>query len=182
MAEFFDQLDDEHRAFIEAQPVFFVATAAAGARINLSPKGMDTLRVVDASTVAYLDLTGSGNETAAHVAAAGRMTLMLCAFDQPPQILRLYGRGRVLPVDDHGLDTTFPAIAGARQVVACDVESVQTSCGYAVPVMELVGERRTLARWAAAKDDGELDEYRRERNATSIDGLPSPAVTLAPRG
>lgn len=178
MAEFFDALTEEHAAFVAEQPMFFVATAPPEGRINLSPKGMDSLRVVDERTVAYVDVTGSGNETAAHVAADGRLTLMLCSFGRRPLILRIYGRGRVLAIDDAlaafpgaDLPTTLP---GARQVLVCDVESVQTSCGYAVPVMELVEERQTLKKWAAAKDDEELAAYRARKNATSIDGLAVP--------
>jgi predicted pyridoxine 5'-phosphate oxidase superfamily flavin-nucleotide-binding protein len=175
VADFFEALTAEHREFIERQPVFFVATAPAdGGRVNLSPKGMDTLRVVDERTVAYLDLTGSGNETAAHIADDGRVTLMLCSFDRTPLILRLYGTGRVLSVEEAAreLDASFPDLPGARQVIVCDVDSVQTSCGYAVPVMDLVDERRTLTGWAASKGADELAAYRDEKNRESIDGLP----------
>lgn len=175
MADFFDALTAEHREFIAAQSVFFVATAPAdGGRVNLSPKGMDTLRIVDEHTVAYLDLTGSGNETAAHIADDGRMTLMLCSFDRTPLIMRLYGTGRVLGLEEaaRDLDAEFPELPGARQVIVCDIASVQTSCGYAVPVMDLVDERRTLTGWAASKGEDELAAYREQRNRESIDGLP----------
>lgn len=174
MADFFDRLDDDHRAFIAAQPIFFVATSPPEGRINLSPKGQDALRVVDAHTVAWVDMTGSGNETSAHLAADGRMTMMWCSFDRKPLILRAYGRGRVLPLDDHGLDVDLPSITGARQVIACDVESVQTSCGYAVPVMDLVEERHTLQKWAANRGPDGLVAYREDNNRRSIDGLASP--------
>ncbi len=175
MASFFERLGDDHRDFIAAQPMFFVATAPPDGRVNPSPKGNDTVRVVDASTIAYVDLTGSGNETAAHVQADGRLTMMWCSFGRKPLILRAYGRGRVLPTGSHGLDVDLPMPAGARQVIVCDVEWVQTSCGYAVPVMDLVEERRTLVAWADRRGPDGLAAYRADRNRESIDGLPIPA-------
>ncbi len=174
MADFFDKLDDKHIEFIRQQPMFFVATAAAGARINLSPKGMDTFRVLDPSTCAYLDLTGSGNESAAHIKHDGRMTIMFNSFGQLPLILRLYGHGRV---GEHGGPlwqehaSKFPDLPGARQLIFLDVESVQTSCGYAVPKMDLVEERQMLKTWAERKSPDELEAYRRDNNSRSIDGL-----------
>ncbi len=176
MGKLFSDLDAERAAFIAAQPMFFVATACAEGRVNCSPKGMDTLRVLDARTVAYLDLTGSGNETAAHLRADGRLTLMWCAFAGSPKILRTYGRGRVVFPDQPEWSTLaprFPALAGARQIIVQAVESVQTSCGFGVPRMELVGERDQLVRWAETKGPDGVAAYRREKNVRSLDGLPT---------
>ena len=169
----------ELRAFIEAQRVFFVATAPAGpgGHVNVSPKGMDTFRVLSPGRVAYLDLTGSGNETAAHLAENGRLTIMFCAFEGKPMILRLYGRGRVvLPASPEWdeLMPRFPELPGARQLVVADVTRVQTSCGFAVPLMTFGGERDALVRWAEAKGEDGLRQYRGQKNCASIDGLPAP--------
>lgn len=177
MAAFFDALDEKHIAFIGEQRIFFTATAPETGRINLSPKGMDTFRVLNAKRVAYLDLTGSGSETAAHLGEggnAGRMTIMLCSFDRAPLIMRLYGRGRVVrPADDEwdAFHARFTPEPGTRHIVVMDIDSVQTSCGYAVPRYEFQGERDTLRRlWA--REPHAADEYRRENNAVSIDGRP----------
>ncbi len=180
MGKILDVITPELAAFIEAQPLFFVASAplAAEGHVNLSPKGLDTFRILSPQRVAYLDLTGSGNETAAHLAENGRITFMFCSFGRAPLILRLYGTGRVvLPGADEWdeLASGFPAYPGARQVVVADVAFVQTSCGFAVPRMELTGERDTLVRWAEAKGEDELQDYRRQKNARSLDGLPAPA-------
>ncbi|VVS96140.1 Pyridoxamine 5'-phosphate oxidase [Sphingomonas sp. EC-HK361] len=180
--EFFDQLTDDHCAFIARQPVFFVATAADGARINLSPKGMDTFRVLDANTVAYLDLGGSGNETQAHLAADGRITVMFCAFDNPALILRLYGRGTFTVAGEAGFDALavhFPDYPGRRQVFTIAIESVQTSCGWGVPRMTLEKERATLARYHAQSDPGAYLEKIASRTR-SIDGLPVRVQTVIP--
>jgi len=174
MARFYPALDDKHRSFIAAQKLFFTATASSDGRINLSPKGMDSLRVIDAQCVAYLDLTGSGNETGAHLKHDGRMTMMFCSFDADPLILRLYGRGRVVRRQDAGWAewrAHFPALPGERQIIALDIESVQTSCGYAVPQYDYRGERDTLMRWAEKKGTLGLLDYWREKNQISIDGL-----------
>lgn len=178
MARAHEQITPELRAFIAEQPLFFVATAplAGDGHVNLSPKGLDCFRVLGPKRVAYLDLTGSGNETAAHLAETRRVTLMFCAFRGAPNILRLYGRGRaVLPGDAEWdeLRALFPDHTGARQVVLAEVHRVQTSCGFAVPLMEYVSQRDTLLRWAEARE-AELPRYRAERNARSIDGLPAP--------
>jgi hypothetical protein len=176
MARFYPALEDRHRDFIAAQKLFFTATAPADGRINLSPKGMDSLRVLDPGRVAYLDLTGSGNETAAHLRNNGRMTVMFCSFDAEPLILRLYGRGRVVRRQDAAwaeLRRHFPALPGERQLIVLDIDSVQTSCGYAVPLFDYRGERDTLARWAEKKGAAGLLDYWREKNAVSIDGLPT---------
>ena len=181
MAKQFPSLEPAHRAFIDRQHVFFVATAAEGARVNLSPKGLDALRVLDDNRVAYLDRTGSGNETAAHLLADGRLTLMLCAFDGAPLILRLYGTGRALPrgTADYArlLADAFAGEEppGARQIVVLDIDLVQTSCGFGVPLYDYREERPTLTRWAEAKGEDGLAAYRREKNAVSLDGLPAGA-------
>jgi len=182
MSEFFDALTDAHRAFIARQPVFFVATAAADARINCSPKGMDSFRILDGRTAAYLDVGGSGNETQAHLAADGRITVMFCAFDNPALILRLYGRGTATLAQDDGypaLAAHFPPLPGARQVFTIMIDSVQTSCGWGVPRMTLDRERTTLSRYHQQQ---EPDAYLAEMAAQtrSIDGLPVRPQTVLP--
>jgi hypothetical protein len=176
MATFYRALDDELRAFIGAQRVFFVGTAPDAGRINVSPKGMDTFRCLDDRTIAYLDLTGSGNETAAHLRQNGRLTIMFCSFDEPPLILRLYGQGQVvrsgMPLWEH-LRQRFPALPGERQIVLVELESVQTSCGFGVPLYEFQGERKTLNAWAAKKGPAGIAAYWQDKNRLSIDGLPT---------
>jgi hypothetical protein len=181
MAEFFDALNDKHIAMITAQPVFFVATAAAEGRVNLSPKGYDAFRVLSPTRVAYLDLGGSGNETHAHLAAeqadAGRITLMFCNFQQPALILRIYGRGRaVLPQDAEWEDLAahFALLPGTRQIFEIAVESVQTSCGYGVPLMHLESERETLVKYHRQADPAAW-EAKTAGRTRSIDGLPTRA-------
>ncbi len=174
MAEFFESIPDKLAAFIAEQPVFFVATATVDSRVNLSPKGMDSFRVLGPNRVAYLDLTGSGNETAAHLQHDGRITVMFCSFTRNPLILRLYGRGTAIAPGDGEWDALagqFPDYPGARQIISITVESVLTSCGYGVPEMDLVRARPTLAKWAEAKGKEGLDDYRRDNNTKSIDGL-----------
>ncbi len=175
MADFTDTLTDKHIAMIEGQPVFFVATAAPGARINLSPKGYDAFRVISPSRVAYLDLAGSGNETNAHLLADGRITVMFCNFQQPALILRIYGTGKpVLPADNDWdeISQHFTLLPGTRQIFDIAVESVQTSCGWGVPVMELEQERETLKKYHAGKAPDEwAAKYSQEK--PSIDGLPT---------
>ena len=176
MARFYPALEAKHRDFIAAQKLFFTATGTASSRLNLSPKGMDSLRVLSDKRVAYLDLTGSGNETAAHLKHDGRMTLMWCSFDADPLILRLYGRGHAVRRQDAEWATLRPHFAvlpGERQLIVLDIESVQTSCGYAVPMYTYNGERDTLARWAEKKGPVGLIAYWREKNQVSIDGLPT---------
>lgn len=179
MAKFFNEISDEQRDFIRAQQLFFVASGTAESRINLSPKGADTLRVLDAHTVAYLDITGSGNETAAHMKHDGRLTLMLCSFGPRPLIMRLYGRGRVLlpGADDwDAMAAYFPALAGTRQIIVLMVESVQTSCGFGVPHAEAMQPRARMLEWAEEKGEEALLLYRRRNNARSIDGLTNETV------
>jgi hypothetical protein len=179
MARTYPAITDELRAFIEAQLLFFVASAplAADGHVNVSPKGLDSLRVLGPSRVAYLDLTGSGNETAAHLRENGRLTLMFCAFAGPPRILRLYGTGAAaLPGSTiwAELRPLFPGHPGARQLIVADISRVQTSCGFGVPLYEYAGQRETLRRFAEAKGEAGLAAYREQKNARSIDGLPTP--------
>ncbi|CAN5387014.1 pyridoxamine 5'-phosphate oxidase family protein [soil metagenome] len=172
--EFFDAIADDHRAFIAKQPLFFVATTAPDARINLSPKGMDAFRVLGRNRVAYLDLGGSGNETQAHLAADGRITVMFCAFDNPALILRLYGRGSFVVAGDPDYDALaahFPRLPGARQIFDITVESLQTSCGWGVPRMTLDRQRLTLAKYHAQQEPEERLAKIADRTR-SIDGLP----------
>lgn len=174
MARFYPALDARQRDFIAAQKIFFTASGTATSRLNLSPKGMDSLRVLSDTRVAWLDLTGSGNETAAHLKHDGRITLMWCSFDAEPLILRLYGKGRAVRRQDAewaALRAHFPALPGERQLIVLDIDSVQTSCGYAVPLYTYRGERDTLARWAEKKGPVGLLDYWREKNQVSIDGL-----------
>ena len=174
MAEFFDALSDSHVAMIAAQPVFFVATAAEGARINLSPKGYDCFRVLSPRRVAWLDLGGSGNETNAHLLADGRITLMFCNFRQPAQMLRIYGRGEPVVPWDRGWDDLaahFTLLPGTRQIFDIAVESVQTSCGYGVPLMAFERERPTLLKTHARADPAVWAGMARNHRQ-SIDGLP----------
>ena len=177
MGKVLESIDPELAAWIEAQPVFFVATAPSGSdgHVNLSPKGYDTLRVLDGRTVAYLDLTGSGVETIAHLRDNGRITLMACAFEGPPRIVRIHGTGEVVLPDDAAwgaLRAGFPERSGARAVIRVAVDRLSSSCGYAVPFMELVGERATLEQWSDRKSPEELSAYHAEKNASSIDGYP----------
>jgi len=177
VAERFTTISDDLARWWEEQPLFFVATAPSGGdgHVNLSPKGLDTLRIVDPQRVAYLDLTGSGVETIAHLSDNGRVTLMACAFNGAPRIARIYGAGTVHPIGSPGfseLAPRFPEIPGARAVIDIAVDLVTTSCGYAVPLMDLVGDRDRLIEWATAKGDDELVAYRASKNATSVDDLP----------
>jgi len=194
MATVYDGIDADMAAWIERQPMFFVATAplAADGLVNLSPKGTGgTFRVVDAHTFAYLDITGSGVETVAHLRENGRICVMFCSFDRRPTIVRLHGTGRAVPADDPGFDAELAGFGEAalsrrpylRGVIVVDVARVADSCGYAVPRMELVEERETLDRVWRTRDDERIATYHAERNATSLDGLPGldrPAETSPP--
>ncbi|HYP49460.1 MAG TPA: pyridoxamine 5'-phosphate oxidase family protein [Pyrinomonadaceae bacterium] len=176
MAKFYTELDNSLRRFIAEQKIFFTASAPNDGRVNLSPKGMDSFRCLDSKTVAYLDLTGSGNETAAHIFENGRLTIMFCSFTEKPLILRLYGRGRVVRKNDEDwnrLYSNFTPIVGERQIIVLEIESLQTSCGFAVPVYELKEEREKLVEWAENKGENGLLEYRQTKNQISIDGLPT---------
>lgn len=179
MAKQFPAIDERHRDFILRQHIFFVASAAVGSRVNMSPRSTDSLRLLGGNAVAYLDRTGSGNETAAHIRAGGPVTIMLCAFAGPPLITRLFGQGTVHHLNGAGYDALlaeqFGGVAplGTRQIVALDVATVQTSCGYGVPLFEYEGERTAMDRWAQSKSEAALQAYRREHNVHSIDGLPT---------
>ena len=177
-----DGMDGRLRTFIEAQVMFFVATAPSGpeGHVNLSPKGMGgTFVVLGEHRVAYLDYHGSGAETIAHLRENGRITLMFCAFDGKPNIVRLYGTGRVVTATDPGYAellasfTTPPDLHGLRSIIDIDVHRVSDSCGYAVPLMTYEGDRDLLTRWSSRRSDEELAEYRRRKNKASIDGLPA---------
>jgi hypothetical protein len=177
MAEVFAEITPKLRAFIEAQRLFFIASAPAGpdGHVNLSPKGTDSFRVLDERTVAYLDFIGSGVETIAHLRENGRIVAMFCAFDGPPKIVRLHGRGDVVEPGDAefaALRARFPEVPGARAVIRIRVERASDSCGYAVPLYSYEGERSALGAWADKKGPDGLLAYQRDRNATSIDGLP----------
>ncbi|QMV41960.1 pyridoxamine 5'-phosphate oxidase family protein [Cohnella cholangitidis] len=179
MGKQFTALLPVHEEFIAKQRIFFVGSAplSEDGHVNISPKGYDTLRVLSANRVAYLDMTGSGNETSAHIRENGRVTVMFCAFEGPPNILRLYGTGTVvLPGSPewNELYPKFSPIPGARQIIILDFDIVQTSCGYSIPFMDYSGERETLSRWADQKGEDGLKQYWKDKNTTSIDGLPTP--------
>ncbi len=171
-------IDGRLRRFIEAQHVFFVATApSVGGHVNVSPKGVGgTFRVVDEHTVAYLDITASGAETVAHLRENGRITVMFCSFDRTPNVVRLHGRGRVVTIYDDEFDTwadTFTETRGARAVIVVDVDRVSDSCGFGLPLLEYAGERTVLTDHVERKGAEGLATYRRPKNRTSIDGLPA---------
>jgi hypothetical protein len=168
----FSALTEQHIEFIQKQHIFFVSTAGAEGRVNLSPKGMDSFRVIDNSRVAWMNLTGSGNETAAHVMENGRMTVMFCSFDKQPLILRMYGQATALHPRDNGwpeASALFPDYVSARQVFQLELDLVQGSCGFAVPYYELKGERPTLTSWAEKRGKDGVEQYWKENNALSLD-------------
>jgi hypothetical protein len=170
-----DRIDEATTAWIDAQPMFFVATApTAGGHVNMSPKGLDSLRVLNEKEIAYLDVTGSGAETIAHLRDDGRITLMWNAFDGPALILRVYGRGHVCLLGSarfEELIALFDERRGIRSVITVDVERVQDSCGFGVPRMAFVENRTEMDSWVGRRSDDDIAEYRREKNSTSIDGL-----------
>ena len=177
MGTIYPILDAAVQRFIQNQHVFFVATAPLDARshVNVSPKGLDTLRILGPTTIAYLDLTGSGVETVAHLRENGRITLMFCAFAGPPRTLRLYGKGRVVEPGDEEwgeLAGQFPEHAGARSVIVVELDRLADSCGYGVPLFEFAGQRTQLPAWAGRKGAEGLTQYKRQKNRESIDGLP----------
>jgi hypothetical protein len=166
-------LTDALVTFIEQQKLFFVATADDG-RVNCSPKGMDALRVLDHNRVIWLNATGSGNETSAHIQHNPRMTLMFCAFEGAPLTLRLYGQARVIHQQDDDwskLYDVFPPLAGARQIFDLSVDLVQTSCGMATPFFAYQGEREDLTNWAKVKGNAGLADYWAQKNTVSLDGI-----------
>ena len=177
MGKLFAAIDDDLRAFIAAQQMFFVASAplAADGHVNLSPKGLDSFRVLGPTTVAYLDLTGSGVETIAHIRENGRLTVLFCAYQGRPRIVRLQGRGRVVtPIDAEwaGLAGQFPQMPGVRSVIVLEADRISDSCGYGVPLFEFAGHRKQLTDWADKKGPDGVAEYQAKKNRESIDGLP----------
>ena len=177
MGRTYEEIGVTLAAFLRAQRMFFVGTAPAGAEghVNVSPKGLDSFRILDPGTVAYLDLTGSGVETIAHLRDDGRITLLFCAFEGPPRIVRLYGRGEAIVAGSEEyarLAPAFPEIPGARAIIRVRLDRIADSCGYAIPRYRYEGERRQLLDWADRKGADGLRAYRAENNARSIDGLP----------
>ena len=176
MAKFYPTITNRIQKFIESQKMFFVATAPQEGRINLSPKGMDTFRVLNENQIAWLSVTGSGNETAAHVLENGRMTIMFCAFEGAPNILRLYGTATEVKPNHNkwnDLIPLFPELPGTRQIFVLDVENAQTSCGMSIPFYEFKGQRDQLIDWANEKGEEGITQYWRDKNQTSVDGLPT---------
>ena len=176
MANFYTKFSPRIQKFIEAQKIFFVATAPNNGRINLSPKGMDSFRVLDENRVAWLNVTGSGNETAAHLLENKRITMMFCSFEGAPNILRLYGKGKEIKEGDDGWNELigfFPETPGTRQIFDITIESAQTSCGMSIPFFEYKGEREELNDWASSKGKEGIKDYWAEKNQESIDGLPT---------
>lgn len=179
MANVFSEIAPAHQEFIQKQQLFFVATAplATDGHVNLSPKGLDTFRILSPTQVAYLDLTGSGNETSAHLVENGRITLMFCSFDRQPLILRLYGSGTtVLPDSTRWTEVAscFELMPGARQIIVVNIDRVQTSCGFGVPMYDYQGQRPTLPAWSEKKGPAAVAQYQIEKGSTSIDGLITP--------
>lgn len=176
MAKRYPNISSELKTFIEQQKIFFVATATADSRINVSPKGMDSLRVLGPNRVAWLNVTGSGNETAAHLEENPRMTIMFAAFDGTPMILRLYGTARAIHKQDMHwaeLYKLFKPLPGSRQIFDVAIDLVQTSCGMAVPLFDYVGDRELLSEWAQRKGEAGIKDYWREKNQFSLDDKPT---------
>lgn len=176
MGKQYMQLTDQLIGFISRQKMFFVGTAAADGRVNVSPKGMDTLRIVSPNRAVWLNLTGSGNETAAHLREQSRITLMFCAFEGDPMILRLYGHARAFHPRDPEWDTLlpfFPKLQGSRQLIDVAIDLVQTSCGMGVPFLDFKSERDQLEKWADKKGPQGLHDYWKEKNQISLDGKPT---------
>jgi hypothetical protein len=179
MGKKFERIEPSHHEFIERQHIFFNASAAPEGRVNVSPRDVAALRILDPNTVVYLDRTGSGNETAAHLRLNPRLTLMFCAFEGSPMILRLYGHARILPRHSGEYDTLLAThfnnteVPGSRQIVHLTIDLVQTSCGMNVPFFDYVSERDQLTRWAEVKGEAALEDYRRQKNNHSIDGYPT---------
>ena len=171
VAERFEKLDEKLKDFIRQQHMYFIGTAGAEGYVNVSPKGMDSFRILNDTTVAWLNLTGSGNETAAHVLENSRMTVMFCSFDKQPLIMRLYGQAAVVHPRDERWDelaALFPHYTGARQIFVLDLALVQTSCGYAVPYYKLQGERPTLTKWADKHGEAGIHDYWAQKNMKSL--------------
>lgn len=176
MATQYAEISDRFRSFIEEQHIFFVATAARDGRVNVSPKGLDSLRVLNPNRVVWLNGTGSGNETAAHLLDVPRMTLMFCSFTRSPVVLRLYGEARAIHERDEEWEDLlglFPPMRGARNIFDLRVDLVQKSCGYGVPLFDFQEDRTLMDSWAAKKKGDELETYQREKNQRSIDDFPT---------
>jgi hypothetical protein len=179
MARFYDSISPQIQEFIEHQHLFFVGSAplSASGHVNLSPKGLDSFRVLSPNRVAYMDIISSGNETSAHTLENGRITFMFCAFDGSPNILRLFGKGRTVLAGDPEwveLSSHFKLLSSTRQIIVAEINRVQTSCGYGVPLYEYKGEREQHYKWAAQLGPEGLTAYRNENNLVSVDGLPTP--------
>jgi Pyridoxamine 5'-phosphate oxidase len=176
MGKHYEELSEKHTQFITEQKIFFVGTATADSRVNVSPKGMDSLRVLGKNRVAWLNVTGSGNETSAHIQINPRMTIMFCAFEGAPHILRLYGTAKVVHKNDVEWNALFPLfepLAGARQIFDISIDLVQTSCGMAVPYYSYEGDRELLKDWAIKKGDEGMKIYWEEKNQISLDNIPT---------
>jgi len=176
MGQQHSEISDKIKRFIENQKIFFVGTATKNNRVNISPKGMDSLKIINKNRVIWLNVTGSGNETSAHIQESSRMTIMFSAFEGNPLILRLYGNAKVVHKNDTEWNELFPlfnSLPGARQIFDLTVDLVQTSCGMAVPFFEYVEEREQLKNWAVKKGDEGLKEYWEQKNQLSLDGKPT---------
>lgn len=176
MSKLYPKITSRLQKFIEVQKIFFVATAPNSGRINLSPKGMDSFRVIDENRVLWLNVTGSGNETAAHLLENDRITIMFCSFEGAPNILRLYGKGKEIKEGDASWDELiqlFPEIPGTRQIFDITITSAQTSCGMSIPFYDYKGERNELNDWASEQGKDGIKNYWENKNQTSIDGLPT---------
>ena len=169
---FHQELDETLQTFIKEQKMFFTGSAGVEGTVNVSPKGMDTFRIITPLRVMWLNLTGSGNETAAHILENGRITIMFCAFEGKPRILRLYGKAKSIHPHDLEWDeliSHFPDFLAARQVIVIDITMIQTSCGFGVPLYEYVGERDQLLKWAEVKGKEGVEIYWRDKNLVSLD-------------
>jgi len=176
MGQRYSEISDKLQDFIKDQKIFFVGTATVDSRVNISPKGMDSLRVLDKNQIVWLNVTGSGNETSAHIQDNSRMTIMFSAFEGNPMILRLYGNAKVIHKNDlkwNELFSLFDPISGARQLFHLTIDLVQTSCGMAVPFFDYIEEREQLKDWASKKGDNGIKEYWLEKNQISLDGKPT---------
>ena len=179
MSQKFNELSEKHVQFIAEQKIFFVGTATANSRVNISPKGMDSLRVLSSTNIAWLNVTGSGNETSAHVQQNSRMTIMFCAVGGPPQILRVYGNAKVIHNADPQWNerfSLFKPLPGARQIFDVTIDLVQISCGMSVPYYSYIGDRELLSEWATKKGDKGLKQFWKDKNTMSIDGIPAHIV------
>jgi hypothetical protein len=176
MSKFYTKITAKLQDFMEAQKIFFVATAPTNGRINLSPKGMDSFRILEENRVIWLNVTGSGNETAAHLNENERITIMFCSFEKVPTILRLYGKGKEIKEGNDSwneLISFFPETPGTRQIFDITIDSAQTSCGMSIPFFEFKGERNDLNDWATKQGKTGIKNYWQNKNQTSIDGLPT---------